>query len=295
MSLNIFYQKRQKELYVDSTRIHCSRKLRCSPHLHQELEIVFYYGGVSNAHSDSTCHRLRAGDVFLTFPNQIHFFETYAPEDFIIFIAKTDLMPELADVFNMSVPVSAVIHDAANDPTIKMLAERILIAETERQRDGGGTYVKPLIRGCLLALFSEILRRMPVTGISVEDSDTLRTIVAYCSNNFSSNLSLSALEENLHLNKFYISHLFNDRLGLRFNDYINSLRVSEACRYLLNSNHNITEISDLVGFNTLRTFNRAFLRQMGVTPSEYRSINSGAPSASPAGQPLLPTEEDPCV
>ena len=53
-------------------------------------------------------------------------------------------------------------------------------------------------------------------------------------------------------------------------DNINSLRVSEACRYLLNSSLSITEIGSLVGFNTPRTFNRAFIKQLGLSPSEYR-------------------------
>ena len=56
-----------------------------------------------------------------------------------------------------------------------------------------------------------------------------------------------------------------------FNDYINSIRVSNACKYLTKSDRSVTEISDLVGFNTMRTFNRAFQKQMGMTPSEYRA------------------------
>ena len=104
----------------------------------------------------------------------------------------------------------------------------------------------------------------------VGDSDALRAIVSYCTQNFSENLSLSMLEEKLHLNKYYISHLFSGKLGLRFNDYINSLRISEACKLLANSDLSITDISERVGFNTLRTFNRAFIKQMHCSPSAYR-------------------------
>ena len=35
----------------------------------------------------------------------------------------------------------------------------------------------------------------------------------------------------------------------------------------------MTEISDRVGFNTLRTFNRAFIKQMNVPPSDYRRLH----------------------
>ena len=78
------------------------------------------------------------------------------------------------------------------------------------------------------------------------------------------------LEQELHLNKYYISHLFSQTLGIRFNDYLHYLRISEACKLLRNTDYSITEIGDAVGYNTPRTFNRAFLKQTGTTPTEYR-------------------------
>jgi xylan 1,4-beta-xylosidase len=115
---------------------------------------------------------------------------------------------------------------------------------------------------------------MKMIGMQLTDSNSLRAIVAFCSANYNKELSLSMLEEHLHLNRYYISHLFNDKLGLRFNDYINAMRLSEACRRLIHSDDTITSISDQVGFATLRTFNRAFVKRLGISPSEYRRNNS---------------------
>ena len=47
--------------------------------------------------------------------------------------------------------------------------------------------------------------------------------------------------------------------------------MSAACTHLKHNDKSITEISDLVGFGTLRTFNRAFFKQMEQTPSQYRA------------------------
>lgn len=65
--------------------------------------------------------------------------------------------------------------------------------------------------------------------------------------------------------------MMSSKLNMGFNDYVNSLRVSNACKYLRKTDKSITEISNIVGFNTLRTFNRAFRKQLGITPSEYRT------------------------
>ena len=53
-----------------------------------------------------------------------------------------------------------------------------------------------------------------------------------------------------------------------------------ACRYLSQTEQSVTEISEAVGFSTLRTFNRAFLRHAGATPSAYRKNKSSATAAS---------------
>ena len=74
---------------------------------------------------------------------------------------------------------------------------------------------------------------------------------------------------------------------MRFNDYINSLRVSKACLLLTDSDMSITAISDKVGFSTIRTFNRAFLRQTGKSPSDYRRTITQVQKLSVTGGPVV--------
>lgn len=277
----IRYEKKTVELECRNHALSRGR-LQSMPHLHRELEMVCMLGGESTACADSMRCTLEPGDVFLTFPNQIHSYETYADERFILFILKPDLIPELADVFNMGLPEHPVVKGFLLNPNTRNLLD--LLTDACSKKKNGTPYVASLRRGYLLAFFSELLAHMSINQLPVGDSGALRTIVTFCAKNYAENLSLSMLEERLHLNKYYISHLFSGKLGIRFNDYINSLRISEACRLLTNSDASITEISERVGFNTLRTFNRAFVKQIGVTPSEYKKRLEGG--ISPASIPI---------
>ena len=277
MSQNILYQRHAYEIHSWTGNGNGRNLDFRTPHVHREMELIFYTAGKTVAYADSSRYDLQAGDVFLTFPNQIHSYETIQDETFRIFLIKPDLVPELLDVFEMAIPQSAVLHNASNDPKLAHL--RDMLAETLASPEGH-PYRAQLIHGYLLALLSELLGRMKLDVSRQTDSDALRSIVAYCSRNYDKELSLSVLEENLHLNRYYISHLFSGKLGLRFNDYINSLRISEACRRLLYSDESITDISARVGFNTMRTFNRAFIKQIGTTPSEYRKGGASPKSKS---------------
>lgn len=276
MSLNVKYEKKDKDIYygISGPR----SRLQCAAHLHRELELVLYRTGKTFATSDSGRYDLQPGDLFLTFPNQIHSYEAAVKEDYSIMIVKPDLMPELSDEFELSLPESAVLPGGAYDPRINALFDAIV--EICRQPEETVPYRREKLQGYLLALFAEILSKMKLIGLPQDDSGALRSIIFYCTRHYAGDLSLSVLSDKLGLNRYYISHLFSKKLGMRFNDYINSLRISKACRMLLNSDDSVTDICFHVGFGTLRTFNRAFIRHTGRTPSEYRKNTSPTESVT---------------
>lgn len=71
-------------------------------------------------------------------------------------------------------------------------------------------------------------------------------------------------------NRTYLSAYLNGELNTTFYDYVNGYRVREACRLIdSGTKKTLAEISELSGFNSLSTFNRAFSRHAGMSPSEY--------------------------
>ncbi len=89
-------------------------------------------------------------------------------------------------------------------------------------------------------------------------------------------LKLETLANKLGVAKHYISQIINQKNGVNFFEYINLLRIEEAKQLLTNSDKkemNIIEIAYTVGYNTKNTFNTAFRRIVGITPSEFRIQN----------------------
>ncbi len=239
-------------------------------HLHYHLELVYMIEGCTTCAVDTGEYTIESGDVMLVFPNQVHRYDPAENEKYLLFIVNPDLLPELSRSFSGAAPTSPIVRGVGNDPYMHELL--MTLSHTE---DMPADYRDAITKGYLLAFFGELLSRMTFRESSQTDSLTLRSIVSFCAQNYSRELTLATLEEELHLSKYYISHLFGSKIGTGFNDYINALRVSEACRYLRRTNKSITEISALVGFGTLRTFNRAFIKQVGMSPSEYRKTALG--------------------
>ncbi|MBQ9112260.1 MAG: AraC family transcriptional regulator [Clostridia bacterium] len=260
-----FYENKRDDFYCRDSD-YKSKSLAYTSHLHYHIELAFLMGGRTRVTVDSNVYDVEAGDVIIVFPNQIHRFETLEKEKFILMIVNPDIISEFTKQFTSSIPESNIIKGGALDEDLSLLAKKI-----SDSYYGNEQYKDTILRGYLLSFFGKILQKLTVKDVQAKEYNVLGSILNYCINNSSKPLSLDILEKELHISKYYISHIMSNKLRMGFNDYINSLRVSNACKYLQKSDKSITEISDIVGFNTLRTFNRAFLKQMGITPSEYRA------------------------
>jgi len=89
-----------------------------------------------------------------------------------------------------------------------------------------------------------------------------------------SELKLETLAAKLGIAKHALSQVINQSFQVSFFEYINLKRIHEA-KKLLSSKEKaqltIIEIAYEVGYNTKNTFNSAFLRIVGMTPSEFRA------------------------
>lgn len=91
-------------------------------------------------------------------------------------------------------------------------------------------------------------------------------------------LNVEMVAESLQSNREYISQAINSN-GERFNDLVNRLRVNEAMKILSDSNHPVfnhkmSSIASFVGFHSLSVFYDAFKKQCGMTPGEFKAVNS---------------------
>lgn len=87
------------------------------------------------------------------------------------------------------------------------------------------------------------------------------------------NLSINDLSDKLDLNVRTLSQVINKTMGLRFFDYVNKYRIRDAkllLEDLPDPKMTILEIMYQVGFNSKSSFNTAFKKFTGITPSEIK-------------------------
>ncbi|MBL8202874.1 MAG: helix-turn-helix transcriptional regulator [Blastocatellia bacterium] len=95
-------------------------------------------------------------------------------------------------------------------------------------------------------------------------------------------LTLPKLAEQIALSPQHLSQLLNERCGQSFSDFVNAYRIAEARRLLTapaKKHYSILAIAEEVGFNSKSTFNAAFRKHTGTTPSDFRTNSESLESA----------------
>ncbi|SHH45369.1 PocR ligand-binding domain-containing protein [Clostridium grantii] len=106
---------------------------------------------------------------------------------------------------------------------------------------------------------------------NANNSEIMKTSLNYINNHYMENLSLDDMANYVHLNSSYFSTLFKSHIGEGFSDYLNKVRISEAKKFLKETEYSLLEISNLVGYESQSYFTKVFKKITGRTPKQYRS------------------------
>jgi AraC-like DNA-binding protein len=89
-------------------------------------------------------------------------------------------------------------------------------------------------------------------------------------------LNINQLARRLNIQPRHLSQILNESLHQNFYDFVNSYRIEDAKKMLLESSNKKTTVLEVLldaGFNSKSAFNRAFKKCAGLTPSEFKKVN----------------------
>lgn len=99
---------------------------------------------------------------------------------------------------------------------------------------------------------------------SIEES------VIYIKKHYRENITLSDLLDSTNYSRTHFIRLFKLNTGMNYTDYLNRYRIKHACRDLIFSDKNITEIATENGFNNIQYFSKTFKKYMNCSPKQYQ-------------------------
>ncbi|MFD0959961.1 response regulator [Paenibacillus chungangensis] len=109
---------------------------------------------------------------------------------------------------------------------------------------------------------------------SKRQSHIVQQIHQYVQENLARDVTLRTISEHVFLHPVYLSRLYKKETGETLSTYIQRVRIERAVYLLKHTNMKILEISQAIGFLKPQYFISLFKEHFGVTPQEFREIQS---------------------
>ncbi len=105
-----------------------------------------------------------------------------------------------------------------------------------------------------------------------ESEMRINQIFQYVQDHFGHEVSLKKAAGLVHLSESAFCKFFKRVSGKTFSDYVNEIRIANACRLLIETDQPIATIAHESGFDSLTYFNRVFKKKKDLSPGEFRRI-----------------------
>lgn len=97
--------------------------------------------------------------------------------------------------------------------------------------------------------------------------------IEYIQQNLHQSIRMEDLCEASFLSASYLSTLFKNETGFTISSYILNSRIQTAQNMLLHSDFSISQISEILAFNSESYFCCVFKKQCGISPAQFRKEN----------------------
>jgi len=109
-----------------------------------------------------------------------------------------------------------------------------------------------------------------MTSLNPKNEKRMNDVYNFITNNFKEKITLAEIAEKANMNPSAFSRYFSQCTGKSVTQFLQEIRLGFACRLLILSEQNISEIIYESGFQNQAYFNKLFAHKMGMTPKGYR-------------------------
>ncbi len=227
-------------------------------------------------------YRLQRGDIIIVAPGVSH--RPLLPEQltvpykrYVLWINAQflwnlyDLFPVLQD------------HDRTRSSLVRTAGTRWeflgdLFRSGVLEAESHGQDWEPAVVANTVSLLIQLRRAITqdsATVLSAERPELLDRAMAYIEENLSAKLTLSDVARQLYVSESTISQTFRNKMGVSFHQCLTQRRLIEAKRQI-QEGIPLENVSQAVGFPDYSTFYRAFKKEYGISPRQYRKLQEEA-------------------
>jgi len=252
-------------------------------HSHEFHELVLITKGTGIHFTQEEQYPIRAGDMFIIRPGQLHGYARTKGLELINIIYMTELL-KLPDFDLKYQPGNYAFFEL--EPRLRQehsFKSRLRLSESElieaediiwkiRKRTQGKKSAYHYMAAAFFMIFRGMIARWYSGQKSLHSKKLLEfaSLMNFINRNLEKSLSVDMLAAKAGMSISTLNRTFSKAFGHSPMEYVIRKRISRACELLSSSNMTISEIASQTGFTDSNFFSRQFRKVKGLSPREFR-------------------------
>lgn len=253
-------------------------------HSHPEYQLFVVLEGRGSRFIGDSVNPFRAGDMVFTGPHLPHLWRS----DKVYFERDSELMTRGIVIYIWEHFLNSLSHHKAEMEQIYQLFQKaargLEITGDTREKvtelmvqltmlDGIDSIITLLQILNILAKSAECFPIAHVEYVNVHkemEKIRMNKVYGYIMNNFQEKISFKTVAKIAHMSPTSFSRYFTSRARKSLSEFLKEIRISHACKLLLEDEMNIGQIANECGYYTISNFNKHFMEIMKSTPTDYK-------------------------
>ena len=273
-------------IFQKGEKINLSRKISANYidkiHWHPFIEMLLCLEPGNKISANFNTYSLSTNDLIILQPGDLHSIHNHSEDSFLLIQFPLSLIDVFCETDSMLRILSRhpVIRYDPRSPELDRLV--LQFKSLFDLYDSAPPFSELLIAGGLLQFFGLLGQRIKVShpnelsSQEVSQYKSAKLIAEACmyiSQNCSDPLTLESVSHTIGISKSYFAHLFKDYTKMTFIDFLTAERIKKSEGLFINSGQKIIDIAFECGFKSISSFNRAFKKIKGLSPTEFRKIS----------------------
>ncbi len=273
----MFYHQTDNSLGGELYNAYIYRGLTWNAHLHKGFELTIVLRGELNAEVDDKNYVVREGEALLITPFIAHSYRS--DHDAVTFVAvfSGSYAEDVTRLVSGKVPACPVFTPAPE--TLGYLEKFMIFPGQEPaarvypcEKEFAIAAARPdnfSLKAAIYAVCADFLGSATLIPGS-KNYSLFRDMLDYIENNYTEDITLTGMADALGYDYRYLSRLFGKNFSAGFKTLVNQYRVDRAVALIRSTTLSLSEIALACGFQSIRSFNRAFGEITGFAPNDLR-------------------------
>jgi len=246
------------------------------PHEHTCFELYYLLNGERVYFMEDQVVTVRKGDLMIIHPHQLH--STASTEKMRFERILVNFSRSFVEQGDGQVAAllqaggSRLVRIPLKDqPDVERLLQ-LMISECEREQPCYTSLVRTYLNELLIRIHRIELSTHYKAAPDYEHPMhyKITEIAQYMKANYHQKLTLEQIAKQFYISPSYLSRTFTRLTGFHFREYLQTVRIREAQKRLVESKDSVQMISEQAGFEHIAHFNKTFKKIVGTTPLNYR-------------------------